>query len=288
MRGRIADRRAFAFHQPFKARLAQVGFGWIVTDLQHDDQGRGSRDVIHHATKQIPSLAKDQVHVWRVPLSQNPARICELRKVLSPDEQARANRFHFEKDQIQFIEARAPLRLLLSQYLNANPAELTFSFGEQGKPALANGHTNNELRFNLSRRDGLALIAITCGREIGVDVELVRIDLPLFEMAEVSFSERELTTLRSLPHNLQTEGFYNCWTRKEAYIKARGEGFSFPLKQFDVSLAPGERAKLIEVRGDSSEVNRWVLHDLTVRPGYVAALALEGPEANITCHDWLA
>src|SRR5437660_961294 len=101
-------------------------------------------------SKPLPDLATDQVHVWRVPLNQNPSRISDLRTVLSPDERARADRFHFEKDQIQFIEARAALRLLLSQYLNAKPTELTFSFGEQGKPALTNGHANNELRFNLS------------------------------------------------------------------------------------------------------------------------------------------
>src|SRR6267142_830850 len=108
--------------------------------------------------KQFPDLATDQVHVWRVPLHQNPTRTSELKEVLSADERVRANRFHFEKDQIQFIEARAALRLLLSQYLNVRPTELTFSFGEQGKPALANGHSNKGLRFNLSRRDGLALI----------------------------------------------------------------------------------------------------------------------------------
>ena len=246
-------------------------------------------------SKTFPELQTDQVHVWRVPLNQNFFRISELRALLSLDERARADRFHFEKDQIQFIEARAALRLLLSRYLNTSPAELKFSFGAQGKPALANGHSNNDLRFNLSRRDGLALIAITRRREIGVDVELVRVDLPLFEMAEVSFSQSELATLRSLPESLQAAGFYNCWTRKEAYIKARGEGFSFPLKQFDVSLTPGAEARLLEVRrsnsrtiADESEVNRWTLHNLAVRPGYVAALALEGPEANITCQDWPA
>lgn len=244
------------------------------------------RSMIHRTSKHFPKLGADQVHVWRIPLNQNPARISELSKVLSLDERAHANRFHFEKDQIQFIEARAALRLLLGQYLCVHPAELTFSFGEQGKPALANGHSNNGLRFNLSRRDKLALIAFTRGREIGVDVELVRVDLPLFEMAEVSFSAGELKTLRSLPENLQAAGFYNCWTRKEAYIKARGEGFSSPLKQFDVSLAPGAAARLLAVRGDTSEVNRWTLHDLTVGSGYVAALAIEGPQANITCQHW--
>ena len=202
------------------------------------------------ASEVFPNLAPDQIHVWRVPLNQKPDRIAELKEVLSPDELARAERFHFEKHRNQFIESRSALRLLLSQYLNISPKELTFSFGAHGKPALANELSNSALRFNLSRRDGLALIAVTRNREIGVDVELVRADLPVFEIAEVSFSESELATLRSLPENLQTAGFYNCWTRKEAYIKARGEGLSFPLKQFDVSLTPGEPARLLSVRDD--------------------------------------
>jgi len=234
----------------------------------------------------VPFSESNQIHVWRVTLNQNPDRIPELKELLSTDERSRAERFHFEKDRNQFIEARAALRLLLSQYLNVSTKELTFSLGGHGKPALANGLSNNGLRFNLSRRDGLALIAVTYGREIGVDVELFRPDLAVFEVAEVSFSESELATLRSLPKNLQAAGFYNCWTRKEAYIKARGEGLSFPLKQFDVSLTPGEPARLLSVRGHDAEVGRWTMHELSVGDAHVAALAYEGPELDVVCEDW--
>jgi 4'-phosphopantetheinyl transferase len=236
--------------------------------------------------KEFPDLGRDQIHVWRVPLNQNLERIPGLTELLSTDEQTRADRFHFEKDRNQFIEARAALRLLLSQYLNVAPQRLTFSPGSHGKPALANGPSNNGLRFNLSRRDGLALIAVAFDREIGVDVELVVPDLPIFEVAEVSFSERELATLRSLPESLQPAGFYNCWTRKEAYVKARGEGLSFPLKQFDVSLVPGDPARLLEVRGSDTEVDRWTLQELSVGDAHVAALVYEGPEAKVICNDW--
>ena len=243
--------------------------------------------------QQLPKLQRDQIHVWRVPLNQNPDRISEFKKILSPDERARADRFHFEKDRNQFIESRAALRILLSQYLNIAPKELTFAFGNHGKPALGNGLGNRGLRFNLSRRDGLALMAFANDREIGVDVELVRADLPVFEIAEVSFSETELAVLRGLPQSLQTAGFYNCWTRKEAYIKALGEGLSFPLKQFDVSLTPGDAARLIEVRRDIpsndknlDEVDRWTLQDLSVSDGYVGAIAFEGSEVSVICDDW--
>jgi 4'-phosphopantetheinyl transferase len=238
------------------------------------------------ASQPVPDLAPDQVHVWRVPLNQNPARIPELKELLSPDERARAERFRFDKDRNQFIESKATLRLLLSQYLNVSPTGLTFSKAAHGKPALANGQSESGLRFNLSRRDGLALVAVTRDREIGVDVELIRTDLPLFEIAEVSFSENELATLRGLPESRQAAGFYNCWTRKEAYVKARGEGFSFPLKQFDVSLIPGAAAKLLEVRGSDTEVDRWTLQGLSAGDGYVAALMFEGADATVICKDW--
>ena len=239
-----------------------------------------------HLSESFPNLAPDQIHVWRVPLNQNPERLPELNEILSPDERARAARFRFDKDRNQFIESRAALRLLLGQYLNVSPKELAFSFSAHGKPALANGLSHSGVRFNLSRRDGLALIAVTRNRDIGVDVELVRADLPVFEIAEVSFSENELATLRSLPEGQQAAGFYNCWTRKEAYVKARGEGFSFPLKQFDVSLTPGAAASLLEVRGSDTEVDRWTMQELSVGDGYVAALAFEGRDATVICEDW--
>jgi 4'-phosphopantetheinyl transferase len=239
-------------------------------------------------------LAHDQIHVWRVALNQNPDRLPELKAILSEEERARAARFHFEKDRNQFIESRAALRLLLSQYLKVPPAGMTYSLAAQGKPGLS----DSDLHFNLSRRDGLALIAVTQGREVGIDVELVRPDLELFEIAEVSFSESELATLKGLPQAEQSAGFYNCWTRKEAFIKAIGEGFSFPLKQFDVSLTPGEPARLLSVRVNQSspdnqpppdaiaEAARWTLQDVPVPNSYVAALAFEGPIAEVICADW--
>lgn len=242
------------------------------------------------SSQHFPTLAPDQIHVWRVALNQNPIRIPELKTILSEEGRARADRFHFEKDRHQFIESRATLRLLLSQYLNVPPAGLTYSLTAQGKPRVS----DSDLRFNLSRRNGLALIAFAEGREIGVDVELVRPDLSLFEIAEVSFSESELTAWKGLPQAEQAAGFYNCWTRKEAFIKAIGEGFSFPLKQFDVSLIPGDPAQLLSVRRDhtppgaSAEADRWTLQEIPVPDGYVAALAFEGPAAEVICHDWRA
>jgi 4'-phosphopantetheinyl transferase len=233
-------------------------------------------------------LGPNQIHVWRVPLNLNPHRIPELKALLSTEERDRAERFHFEKDRNQFIESRCVLRQLLGQYLDVAPEDLTCTQSAYGKSALASG----DLRFNLSRRDGLALIAVTRSREIGVDVELVRPDLDLFGMAGVSFSENEFASLKALPKSEHAPGFYNCWTRKEAFVKAVGEGFSFPLKQFDVSLTPGEPARLIAVHRKDPAADpiaaaaRWFLQEIAVPDGYVAALAYEAPEVIVTCIDW--
>ena len=236
--------------------------------------------------KQFPVLTDDQVHVWRIPLNHSPERTSLSLEILSPDERQRASRFHFDKDRNQFVQARAAQKSILSKYLKVRPQELEFSYGAQGKPALANINADSELRFNLSRRDGLALLAVCRGREIGVDVELVRTGMSLFEIAEISFSARELTTLRGLPESLQASAFYNCWTRKEAYVKARGEGLSFPLKQFDVSLAPGDSVRLLQVRDNLDDVDRWTLQEIPVGENYVAALIVEGANLKVTCRDW--
>jgi 4'-phosphopantetheinyl transferase len=230
------------------------------------------------------ALAANEVHVWRVSLDQSSERTELSLGVLSTDERRKATRFRFAKDRNQFVQARAALRFILSDYLNLRAQSLEFSYGTHGKPALANGEAG--LRFNLSRRDGLALIAVTRGREIGVDVELIRADVPCFEIAGVSFSLAESATLRSLPESLRSAGFYNCWTRKEAYVKARGEGLSFPLQQFDVSLAPGAAAKLLRVGDDDNDVDRWTLQEIPVGENYVAALAVEGSNLNVMCRDW--
>jgi 4'-phosphopantetheinyl transferase len=238
------------------------------------------------STKQFPKLLADQVHVWRVCLNHIPTTPSRFTGILSPDEQERAVRFNFEKNRNQFIEARAALRLILSGYLKLTPEELEFSYGAYGKPALANGPSDNRLRFNLSRRDGLALIAVASGREVGVDVEYVRPDLPVLEIAECAFSAAEIAALESLPKTKQTAGFYNCWTRKEAYVKARGEGVSFPMKQFDVSLNPGAPAALLEIRDDDDEIDRWTLQELPVSENYLGALAVEGANVSVAYWNW--
>jgi 4'-phosphopantetheinyl transferase len=138
---------------------------------------------------------------------------------------------------------------------------------------LSDGFASSKLRFNLSRRHGQALVAISYDREVGVDIEYVRA-MPVLEIAEHSFAPYEVKVLRNLPESSLIEAFYNCWTRKEAYIKARGEGLSFPLDKFAVSLIPGESARLLNVDDNTDELNRWSLRDIPVGASYVAALAV--------------
>jgi len=231
-------------------------------------------------------IENDEIHVWRafLDLTTSHARAL-LHHTLSADEQARAECFHFQKDREHFIVARAVLRDILSRYLNRQPDALRFRYNNYGKPFLARELSGNKLRFNVSHSYGLALYAITRDREIGIDLEHMRSDLAIEQIAERFFSPREVTMLRTLPGNMQKEAFFNCWTRKEAYIKARGEGLSTPLSldQFDVSLAPGEAAVLLRTK---EEPYRWSLYKLDPAPGYIAAFAAEGKRCQFRCWQW--
>ena len=178
------------------------------------------------------------------------------------------------------------LRTILGSYEKIEPARLRFCYSPYGKPYLAAENNHGNLRFNISHADAIALFAIARGRELGVDIERIRPHVADEGIAERFFSSKEVSCLRALPAALQTEAFFNCWTRKEAYIKARGEGLSLPLDKFDVSLAPGEQATLLETRIDPSEVSRWRLLELKPGSEFTAALAVEGRDWRLKCWRW--
>lgn len=231
-------------------------------------------------------LGDDEVHVWRAVLDVQASRVQSLRRTLTADERARAERFHFQKDSEQFIVARGLLRTILARYLDVDPRQLRFAYSSYGKPSLAGEFNADALCFNLSHADGLALYAVTRGRQLGIDTERVRADLVDDQVAERFFSTQEVAALRALPGNMQSLAFFNCWTRKEAYIKARGEGLSLPLDQFDVSLAPGTPVALLRTYGDHREASRWSLRELALETGSVAALAVEGHGWRLKCYHW--
>jgi 4'-phosphopantetheinyl transferase len=236
--------------------------------------------------QELPAgLASDEVHIWRASLDCAPSRIESYHSTLSADEQARAARFHFLKDRSAFIVARGVLRAILSQYLGVRPIQLEFDYSPYGKPSLIRG-LSESLCFNVSHSHGLALYAFTHSRAIGVDVEFIRDDLADQQIADRFFSPNEVRQLQSLPAAARSEAFFNCWTRKEAYIKARGEGLSFPLHLFVVSLAPGQPAALLRTIDEPHEAARWSLRDLQPSPGFVGAVAVEGSDWKLKCLSW--
>ncbi len=228
-------------------------------------------------------LERGEVQVWFARLDRTPARLARMLTILNPDEAARAARFVMDVHRNRFVAARALLRDLLAGYLAEPPAAIHFAYNAWGKPALASGFSAADVRFNLSHSQDLALYAFALEREVGVDLELIRGDFANEQLAENFFSPAEVAVLRALPREYQARGFFNCWTRKEAYVKARGQGLSIELKSFDVSLAPGEEARFL--RGD--DCVGWSLKSLDPGAGWVAALAAEGTQARIAKPRWL-
>lgn len=231
-------------------------------------------------------LCNEEIHAWRVELHQPELLVQELFNLLNTEERERAERFHFQKDRNHFIVARGVLRTILGRYLKIPPQQLHFCYNSYGKPALQDEPLPSALRFNVSHSHGLAVYAIAFGREVGVDVEKMRAEVANDEMITRYFSRCEAETIRALASELRTQAFFNCWTRKEAYIKAVGEGLSYPLDQFTVSVIPGEPARLLSARGGAQEVERWSLQELNCSAGYSAALAVEGHGWRLRCYDF--
>lgn len=229
------------------------------------------------------ALGADEVHVWRVPLIQPPGALAALAALLSSDERERAARFHFAHHRDAYTVARGALRTLAGRYLGRAPDGLAFGYRERGKPYLV---PHGGLEFNVSHSGELALIGFARGRALGVDVERKKPLADLRALARTSFTAAEHAALCALPEGEQTDAFFACWSRKEAFIKATGEGVA-QLGAFDVSLAPGEPARLLRVP-DEPGGPRWSLHGLPEIAGYAAALVVEGDAPAIACWDWAA
>lgn len=232
------------------------------------------------------TLDINEIHVWRVSLTQTESGLQTLAQTLSTDEQTKAEHFHFPKGRSQFIVSRGALRAILSRYLHINPSLLRFEYNPYGKPSLIIAQSGDTLRFNLSHSHELGLIAITKNRDIGVDIERINPKFPCLEIAEKFFSPLENTVLRSLSAHLQNQAFFTCWTRKEAYIKAVGKGLSIPLDQFDVTLAPGEPAALLNIEQNPEEASRWSLIELIPSSDMVGAVAVAGDCWKLHCWQW--
>lgn len=232
------------------------------------------------------NLPRDEVHVWRASLDLAADRIASLSQYLNSDELSRAARYRFQKDRDRFVVARGVLRSLLGLYLRLEPSLLRFQYGPYGKPAVFTVAGQTSINFNVSHAGGLALYAFAWDREVGIDIERVQPIVGIMELAQPVFSPGEIATLGSLPTDLQGRAFYTCWTRKEAYIKARGEGLFLPLDQFDVSLLPGTSVRLLKNQALPDDVYRWSLCALELEDDHAATLAVEGHGWCLRCWQW--
>jgi 4'-phosphopantetheinyl transferase len=230
-------------------------------------------------------LSPEELHVWLVDLDVSPQLLGELESTLSFDEIERANRFYFDRDRRNFIVARGKLRAILASYLGRAPSALRFYYNQFGKPRIDESEEIPTISFNLSHSGGFALVAVALAKEVGVDIEQVDASVRTEEVAKNFFSQTEITALSSLPPALRAEGFFNCWTRKEAYIKARGVGLSIPLDLFDVSLIPGEPAALLRTE-NPSDLSRWKIENLELDRRYKAAIAAAGCNWKVTRLNW--
>jgi 4'-phosphopantetheinyl transferase len=238
----------------------------------------GSRNV---ELKRLTTLAPGEVHILFSNLNRDASDLARLERYLSTDERARAERLRSGRVRDRFVAGRGFLR-----YTGVPPEEIRFSLGNFGKPGLTSETGFGILSFNLSHADDLAILAIAGDRELGIDLEKISEGLPYHEMARIFFSHHELEELITLPTGKQLAAFYRCWTRKEAYLKGCGRGFSQPSDSFDVSLLPGHPPALTRHLTSPDEPSKWRLIDISVPKGYWATLAVTGDSPLIfSFHD---
>ncbi len=235
---------------------------------------------------QHPSaLQKDQIHLWRVDLDGLSVPPQQCLGVLSVDERERAERFRFELHRQRFVRCRYLLRTLLAGYIGTQAQCVTFVYSSYGKPNLGGEHQSSSIRFNVSHSDRMGLLGFTLGRQIGVDIEAIRQDIDVEQISARFFSEVERRALARLSQELKVPAFFRCWTRKEAFIKAKGEGLSLPLADFDVSIE-STGARITGTRPDPEEARRWQLISPVENHDYAVALAFERTGEEPVLHQY--
>lgn len=218
------------------------------------------------------SISSGMVHLWSVDLSAPPAPISFYASLLSSDEQQRADRFYFQKHKDQFIVGRGLLRELIGKYAKVNPRNITFSYNQFGKPGF---EQQAELKFNLSHSNGLAIIGFTIQMEIGLDLEKIDPAINVRQIARHFFAANEQKQIQELPADQQAAAFFKCWTSKEAFIKAHGQGLSLPLDQFEVEVIPDQPAAIKAVHWDLKPANTWDILGFVPRESFLAALVCD-------------
>ncbi len=240
-----------------------------------------------HYPTTFPALGHDEVHIWQVMLDVPTSLVRTIGQVLTTDEHKQAKRFRSPQDAVRFIMSRGTLRTIIGCYLEHDPAMLQFHYGPYGKPALAR-EADNVLRFNVTHSRDRALFAITRGREVGIDLEYIHDDMAYEQIAEHQFTRNEVHTLNAIPSSrMRRETFFRIWTRKEAFLKARGLGLSLNPQTFDVPVTPATLTPLLGTKAGCSEMSRWLLYDLPSTGDSVASLVVEGSPCSLKCWHWL-
>jgi 4'-phosphopantetheinyl transferase len=241
---------------------------------------------IWHETPKILPLGPDEIHIWRIGLVWPDIVENRLKIYLTEEEFRRAAGFHFAHDRRRFIHRRVVLRRLLASYLGVRVDLVRLLSGPYGKPFIRGQEELDGIRFNCSHSGDFGLIAISRRGELGCDVEQHRQLEDAEDLAANCFSASEIKEMNALPESLKTKGFFNCWTRKESFVKAIGVGLSFPLNRLSVSLIPGQPATLLEVAEDPEAVNRWKMASLDVSQNSSAALVFEDRNAGMQYFEW--
>jgi 4'-phosphopantetheinyl transferase len=220
------------------------------------------------------NLGVNDVHIWYLDLNLYLDKLEEFKAILSQEELTKAFKFKFEKHQNRFIITRANLRLILSKYINIAPENIEFIYSEKGKPSLAQNYDDLGIEFNLSHSGELALYAVTKDKRIGIDVEKIRTNCDVESIAKRFFCESEYQFISRLPEGEKQRVFYQVWTRKEAYLKATGEGLGGGLDTIELDLESKD-TKIISIKGEEKTSNNWYLYELKMPENYLASLAVE-------------
>ncbi|WOD43237.1 4'-phosphopantetheinyl transferase family protein [Hwangdonia lutea] len=225
--------------------------------------------LLHKPKELIPKT----IHIWVININDVIHKIDNLKHVINKAEKEKASNFHFKKDQNKYIMSRGALRVLSACYLNRNAKEIEFEYGEYGKPEY---NFDSDLKFNISHSGDLIVLSFVKEFDIGVDIEKVKADFDIFEIAANFFSDLEIKTLKKVPKDKQVEYFYRCWTRKESFIKAKAMGLSFPLDSFSVCINSDKKTAVLETKWDINEKDTWSLFTFSPQPNYIGAVSIQG------------
>jgi 4'-phosphopantetheinyl transferase len=228
-------------------------------------------------------LSPDYVDIWRCCVGLADDQIGELSSLLSAEEKARAQRLKIAEKQNQFVITRGRLRQILGKYLNSDPCAFKFEYATHGKPYLEERWQGHEILFNVSHSHNFVLIAMSLDHQLGIDIEKIQHDKDHTFLARRFFSKREQAELTALPEEIKRRAFYSCWTRKEAFVKAVGDGITYGLDTFDISVHPDETQPSLNIHTNSTEDITWSVFNIPMDEDYMAALAVTGNTVSVRC-----